>query len=167
MNHPLLHRAPAARAEARPAPDLAAAGLGAGSPVYTREGAIPVEFLLPGDAVVTRGAGCRTLIAVELAEVAAGPLVRLHAGALGPDRPSEDLLLAPGQLLLLRGALAEALAGRPQALLPAAALAAAGVAALEPAAGPRRLHRLRFAEAQVIYAAGAELLAPALHPAAG
>ena len=66
------------------------AGLAPGTQVLTLDGAIPVEFLNPGDRVITR-CGVRTLKAVMRHNLPEGTsLVRVSADALGglgtPDK---------------------------------------------------------------------------------
>jgi hypothetical protein len=124
----------------------------------TRSGEVRAADLTPGARVVTRDGGFRTLAAVELRQVEGVALVRIAAGALGDCRPERDLIVAPGQPVLVRGARALAQFGRSQALAPAEGLVdGAGVARVAPE-GAQTLVTLRFEGDHVIYASGLELL---------
>ncbi|AMY69883.1 hypothetical protein AKL17_2642 [Frigidibacter mobilis] len=68
--------------------------LAGGTRVLTLEGALPVDYLSPGDRVVTRG-GARVLCRIRAGRMT-GQMVRLRAGVLGEGRPERALLLAPG-----------------------------------------------------------------------
>lgn len=136
------------------------AGLARGTRVLTLDGALPVEYLSPGDRVITRG-GARLLRGVRAGRVT-GQMVRLRAGVLGMDRPEGELLLAPGTGVLIRDWRAQALYGAKQAVVPVRRLidgdfiAAVGVQDLP-------VYALEFDAPQVIYAEGIEIEAlPAL-----
>lgn len=156
---------------ARPDPAAACAagsfGLVADATVLTREGVRPAAELRPGMRVITRDGGFRTLAAATVRRVTDGPLVRIAAGALGPSRPERDLLLAPGQRVLLRGACAVARFGVAQAIAPAAALVDGDAIAVVKPSQPLDLCTLAFAHDHLIYAEGVELLCPAAAAAAG
>lgn len=144
------------------------AGIAAGTAILTRDGEIPVDWLMAGERVITRNAGLASLLAVESRLVGAAKLLCVRAGALGVGRPGRDLLLGPDQPVLLRDWRARALYGAPQVQVPVGALAdGLGIAAVA-AERPVRLFTLVFAEAHVIYAEGVELFAttPALAQAA-
>ena len=97
-----------------PQRELARAGVGMGARVATLDGMLPIEFLSPGDRVVTR-AGARTLRAVTV-HVVHGECVRLAPGVLGHDRPEGALVVGAGTPLLIRGWRATALYGCAQTL---------------------------------------------------
>ncbi len=130
-------------------------GLAAGTPVLTLMGAMPVEFLAPGDRVITR-AGARIVTAVEIAVVKDAPMIRVSEGVLGKDRPQADMLVTPSQPILIRDWRARALTGVDQAVMTAERLVDGDYIRPETVA-EARIVTLRFAEAQVIYAAGLEL----------
>jgi len=134
-------------------------GLAAGTRVLTRDGAIPVDWLMAGDRIITRDAGYATLLALEGRPATGEGLVRLARGALGRDRPDRDLLLAPDQPVFLRGATARALAGLDAVAVPVAALVDGRAIAAVAAAEGARLCTLVFAEPHVVYADGVELVA--------
>lgn len=139
-------------------------GITAGTPVLTLEGELPVQFLAPGDRVITRS-GARVLTAVEVTVVRDAAMVRISASALGHDRPENDLFVAPTQPILVRDWRAKALYGTDSAMVEAQRLADGDYIRKEVVAEVR-LFTLRFAREEVIYAAGLELsCAPALIPA--
>lgn len=136
-----------------------AGGMAAGSRVLTRDGESPVEWIMPGDKVVTRDAGLQPVLAVESRVVTSGLLVRVAAGALGVGRPGAELLLAPDQAVLLRDWRARALYGLREALVPVARLADGAIIASVAVRAPVRLFTLHLARRRILYADGMELSA--------
>jgi hypothetical protein len=130
-----------------------------GTRICTLDGILPVEYLQPGDRIVAR-AGLRKLLAVSVLRRRSLDLIRIRASVLGPDRPDEDLLLAPGQCVMIRDWRARILHGREVAAIPAARLED-GEFVIREAHGDVRLFTLRFAEDEVIYAEGLQLACPA------
>jgi hypothetical protein len=139
-------------------------GLALGTRVLTLEGELPVEFLSPGDKVITRS-GARELIALSADEVSDMPMMRISAAAFGEARPSGDRLIAPGQPVFLRDWRARAMFGTATAIVPAAKLADGEWIRKETLA-EARLFTLHFAEEEVIYAEGLELACSPLAEAA-
>ncbi len=137
---------------------VALAGMAAGTPVLTLDGELPVQFLAPGDRVVTRS-GARTIEAVEVEVVQDATMICIAASALGHDRPEAVLWVAPDQPLLLRDWRARALFGRESAIIPADRLVDGGYIRRVQVT-EARLFRLHFADEEVIYAAGVELPCP-------
>lgn len=134
----------------------------AGTLVRTLDGLIPVEFLTPGDRIVTR-AGARRLTSVSVVVRKQVNLVRVKASTMGHDRPDQDLLLSPGQPVLIRDWRAQALYGVPVAAIPVSRLADGEFVCVESHRNAR-LFTLRFDEDEVIYAEGLELACPAFLP---
>lgn len=136
------------------------AGFALGTRVMTADGEIPVEFLTAGDRIITRE-GMRVLRALTCTEASNITMIRVSSDSLGSGRPGEDVLLAPGQRVLLRDWRAKALFGQVQALVPIARLVDGQyISRCEvPAA---RLFALHFDTPQVIYAEGLELAATPL-----
>jgi hypothetical protein len=132
----------------------------AGTPILTLDGSLPVEFLQPGDRIVTR-AGMRRLSQVEVRVVRNARVVRIAHETLGKDTPSDDILVAAGQMVLVRDWRAQALAGVPAALFPAARLAD-GEYIRNQTLPEARLFTLVFEDEAIIYAAGLELVCPAM-----
>ena len=132
----------------------------AGTSVLTLEGELPVEFLQPGDRVLTR-AGMRRLKQVEVSVVQNARVVCIAHGTLGVDRPAEDVMVSAAQQILVRDWRAKAMFGTNSAMIPAAKLADGeyirGLTVAEA-----RFFTLSFDEDAVIYASGLELSCPAL-----
>ncbi|WP_168219773.1 Hint domain-containing protein [Pseudotabrizicola formosa] len=134
---------------------LPVCGVSAGTIILTLSGATPIEFIAPGDRVITR-AGARTVTGVEIAVVKDARVIRISAGVLGKDRPEADLTVPPTQPLVIRDWRARALTGADQAVMAAGRLVDGDYIRAETVA-EARLVTLRFAEPQVIYAGGLEL----------
>lgn len=137
-------------------------GMLAGTMVRTLDGVLPVEYLTPGDRIVTRN-GARRLTSISVQARKMIDLVRIRASTLGHDRPEQDLLVSPGQPILIRDWRASAIFGSPVAAIPASRLADGEFVCLETHRQVR-LFTLRFDEDEVIYAEGLELACPALLP---
>jgi hypothetical protein len=146
----------------RPSTDVT--GILAGSHVRTLDGVLPVDFLAPGDRVVTRS-GARRLASVSVLRRRALDLVCIRAATLGHDRPERDLWLAPDQRVLVRDWRARALYGAEVAAIPASRLAD-GEFILARTRKAVRLFTLRFDEDEVIWAEGVELACAAAEVAA-
>ncbi|MDP3197074.1 Hint domain-containing protein [Tabrizicola sp.] len=134
----------------------------AGTMVRTLDGVLPVEYLTPGDRIVTRS-GARRLTSVSVQARKVVDLVRIRASTIGHDRPEQDLLVSTGQPILIRDWRAKAIFGVPVAAIPASRLADGEFVCLETHAQVR-LFTLRFDEDEVIYAEGLELACPAFLP---
>lgn len=135
--------------------DMPDCGMAAGTMILTLAGAMPVEFVAPGDKIITR-AGARAVTAVEIAVVKDARMIRISEGVLGKDRPEADTLVSPKQPILIRDWRAKALMGVDQAVMAAERLVDGEYIRAEVVA-EARIVTLRFADAQVIYAAGLEL----------
>lgn len=132
-----------------------AQGITAGTNVLTLDGELPVQFLAPGDRVITR-AGARKLIDIEVSLLRGVEMVRISASALGHDKPEADLFVAPTQPVFVRDWRAQALFGRDSALVEAQRLTDGEYIRRETVAEVR-LFTLRFAAEEVVYAGGLEL----------
>jgi len=144
---------------ALPAAEAATSGIASGTVLATLEGYMPVDFLSPGDRIVTRE-GMRILREVNVTRYS-GPAVRITASALGHDRPEQDLTLPADTLVLLRDWRAEAIFGEEQALVPVERLVDGEFIAHDKVLG-LRLYELVFDAPQIIYAEGVELCCPGL-----
>jgi hypothetical protein len=129
-------------------------GLSGGTVVATCEGLLPVDFLEPGDRVVTR-AGMRILRAVRVHRYS-GPAVSISASALGHDRPEQDLTLPAHTPILVRDWRAGAIYGVDQAFVPAARLIDGEYVRAGVVRG-MRLYELVFDTPEVVYAEGVEI----------
>lgn len=134
----------------------------AGTMVRTLDGVLPVDYLTPGDRIVTRS-GARRLASVSVVLRKQVHLVRIRASSMGHDRPDQDLLLSPGQAIVIRDWRAKALYGVTAAAIPASRLADGEFICLETHRNAR-LFTLRFDDEEVIYAEGLELACPAFLP---
>ena len=132
----------------------------AGTPVLTLDGEMPVEFLQPGDRILTR-AGARRLKQIEVTVVRNARVIKISHGTLGVDCPTEDLTVSAAQEILVRDWRAKAMFGASQAMIPAARLADGEYIRAETLA-EARFFSLSFEDDAVIYAGGLELACPAL-----
>ena len=132
-----------------------AGGLALGTQVMTMDGALPVEFLSPGDRILTR-AGVRRLASVSVQLCQNVDMVRVRAGTLGFDRPCAETLVPLHQMVLIRDWRAQVLYGAPQALVAAGRLADGDLIRIETVA-EARIFTLAFETDVVIYAGGLEL----------
>lgn len=130
-------------------------GMAAGTTVMTAEGALPVEFLAPGDRIVTRS-GLRVLRGVVVQVVRRAAMVRVGTDTLGVGRPEAEVMLPAGQPVLVRDWRARAMFGQPRAMIPAGRLVD-GQIIRSVAVSDVRLYRLAFAQDEVVYAGGLEL----------
>jgi hypothetical protein len=125
-----------------------------GAAVMTLDGLLPVEYLSPGDRIVTRSGAAR-LRAVQM-HLAQGPLIRLAPGGLGHELPVHVLFLSPETQVLLRDWRAEVLYGSAQAMVQAGRLIDGDYITQVP--GERaRLFTLEFDVPQVIYVDNVEI----------
>lgn len=158
MSQGMMQMAHQAQTKASAASQGLTYGLLQGTPVLTLDGELPVEFLEPGDRILTR-AGSRRLKSVEVSIVRNARMMRVGASTLGRERPEEDLLLPASQPVLVRDWRAKALAGTAQAMIAVSKLADGEYIRGEIVA-EARLFTLGFEEEVVIYAGGLELGCP-------
>lgn len=133
-------------------------GIAAGSAVLTLGGVLPVEYLQPGDRVVTRGGATR--LKALIPSRYSGPAYVVQGGSLGHMLPGEDSILTPGTRILIRDWRAKTIFGRDSALVAVDALAD-GEYVREIVATDLPMFTLVFDTEQVVYAAGLELAAHA------
>lgn len=131
------------------------AGLAPGTIVLTMDGEIPVEFLSPGDRIITRR-GVRKLKAVMRHILPDGtPRVVVSSGALG-GKPATEIVVMPGQRIVVRDWRAQALWGKDIAAPRAARLVDGNYIRTETE-GSQIMLSLYFGAPEVIYADGLEL----------
>ena len=94
------------------------AGIVAGSIIFTAEGEIPVEYLSPGDKVVTRDSGMVTLLDTFVHRISA-QAVAIKAGSLGHTRPDHNVIIPAEQNILVRGWRARSMFGKAQTIVQA------------------------------------------------
>ncbi|MBW6418875.1 Hint domain-containing protein [Celeribacter sp. PS-C1] len=101
-------------------------GFGPGVMIETSEGPQPVEWLRPGDLLLTHDDGYQPLIWVgrsAVTDASFQPPLRIHAGAFRKRTPERDLILAPGHHLLLRSSQVELHFAENEVLVPSRDLA--------------------------------------------
>lgn len=133
----------------------------AGTMIETAHGPVEVQYLQPGDMVMTRDAGLQELIwtgarRVE-AEGALAPIV-ISKGALGNTR---DLVVSPQHRMLIEGWQAELLFGETEVLVKAKDLVN-GDTIYQRSGGKVNYHHILFDDHQVVFAEGAT--AESFHP---
>lgn len=135
---------------------VAQSGIVTGSAVLTLSGELPVEFLEPGDRIVTRGGAARlkSLVATRYS----GPAYVVQGGSLGHMLAGEDSVLTPGTRVLVRDWRAAALFGQDVALVAVESLSD-GEYVREIMVTDMPMFTLVFDTEHVVYAAGLEIAA--------
>jgi len=134
-----------------------APGLAAGTPVLTPSGLRPIEAINAGDMVQTCDGDNRPVIWSGCREVLARGRfrpIRLHAPYLGL---AGDVVVAPEQRLVIRGAEVEYLFSEEAALVEAHTLLHSNFAAIEPAGATIRYHQVLLEEHAILNIAGAQM----------
>jgi hypothetical protein len=101
-----------------------------GTRIRTDRGEVPVEEISEGDRVQTKDNGLQEVLwkgekRITGARLYAMPElrpIRLRAGALGVDRPEDDLVVSPSHRMLVKGAKARALFNADEVLVRASDL---------------------------------------------
>lgn len=101
-----------------------------GTMIETPSGPRAVETLRQGDRVQTRDSGAQEIQWIGSRRISGARLyvmpelrpVRIRAGALGIDRPEQELLVSPGHRMLIQGRQVQALFNAPEVLVTAADL---------------------------------------------
>ncbi|MCQ0092070.1 Hint domain-containing protein [Roseovarius sp. M141] len=134
-----------------------------GTQIATREGYVAVEDLSAGDRVMTmdngyqeiRWIGSRKIDAIDLKMHPKLLPIRIKAGAMGPNAPTQDLTVSPQHRMLIRSAIATRMFDRSEVLVPAKKLLALdGVDIVEDATEVEYFHIL-FDRHEIIIANGA------------
>lgn len=134
-------------------------GLGLGTLIMTSDGEMPVEYLSPGDRIVTHDAGLVRLARVQARDVAARDVVRVAPCFLTPEIATPDVLISAQQRIVLQDWRAKAMFGKPRALVPATRLLDGRYMARMSGARPVRLIRLAFdTETHILPIAGGTML---------
>lgn len=137
-------------------------GLVSGTLLLTADGEIPVEYLSPGDRIITRNAGLVPLSAVESIRTRE-EAVKIAAGSLGDKKPTHHVMVPAAQLVLVRDWRAKAMRGASQAVMPAGCLVD-GEFVTSLGERDMTLVRLGFHAPFVVYADGLEMSVPAMAP---
>jgi len=128
--------------------------------IRTLDGELPVEFLTPGDRIITRSTGATPLCAVEVDEITEAA-VEITPNAFDRDIPASPIILPASQPILLRDWRAKVMFGQPQAVTPIGTLVDHGII-LDRGALELTVFRLIFDRDHVIYAGGLELTSAAI-----
>jgi len=98
-----------------------------GTRISTENGAQPIETLREGDRVQTRDNGLQEIVWIGSRRMSGARMyvmpelrpIRIATGALGIERPDQELLVSPEHRMLVRGPTARALFNTPEVLVPA------------------------------------------------
>jgi hypothetical protein len=123
-------------------------GLAAGTGVLTTDGILPVEYLIPGDGVISRDAGVVALGHVVSRTVPARDVLRVRPRALDPEAGTDEFFISARQELYLTGWRARAMFGQPAALVAAERLVDGAYISRLAGSLPVELFQLTFADAQ-------------------
>src|SRR5690606_4174674 len=102
-------------------------GLTPGTRIATPGGPRPAMEIRPGDRVLTCDGGAEEVLWTGARRISGARLhampwlrpVRIRAGALGPGAPADDLIVAPGQRVVVTGAAARDLFAEAEVLVAA------------------------------------------------
>ena len=98
-----------------------------GTRISTPGGMTAIEDLREGDRVMTRDNGPQEVLWIGSRRITGARMfvmpqlrpIRFRPGALGIDRPDQELLVSPEHRMLVKGAAAQALFNTPEVLVPA------------------------------------------------
>lgn len=101
-----------------------------GTLISTPNGPIPIEAMQVGDLVNTRDNGAKEIVWMGQRRITGARMfvlpslrpIRISAGALGIERPEQELLVSPEHRMLVRGRAARALFNTPEVLVAAGQL---------------------------------------------
>ena len=130
-------------------------GLIAGTGVYTADGVIPVEYLTPGDRIITRDNGVVRLRALRRGRVTLRPIV-VKAGSLGFEAGEADIAVPPQAMLHIRDWRAQMIKKNTTANIAAKDLVDGEFVAYG-AEKTVQVCELQFDQPQTVYADGLEL----------
>ncbi|MCB4455747.1 Hint domain-containing protein [Leisingera sp. McT4-56] len=135
-----------------------------GTLIATPSGPKPVEQLREGERVQTRDNGAREILWIGSRRISGARLyvmprlrpIRIHAGALGIDRPEQELLVSPDHRMLLRGARVRELFNTPEVLVAASDLVNGRTILPDTSVREVTYIHLMLADHQVLWANGVE-----------
>lgn len=142
-----------------------------GTRIETPDGPRLVEELREGDYVQTKDNGAEEIQWIGSRRMSGARLfamphlrpVRIRAGALGVDRPEEELLVSPEHRMLIKGEIAQALYNTPEVLVSAKDLVNGRNIAVDLAVREVTYVHLLLPRHQVLWANGVET--ESFHPA--
>lgn len=131
-------------------------GLLGGSQVLTLRGYVQISSLEAGDRVVTRN-GTRTLKELHVERHMMRP-IRVGQGTLGFSRPNSDMMMAPGQEVMVRDWRAEMLFGRDMVIVNINTMVDGKYICEEAELDLHDVYQLRFEGEEIFYADGVEIV---------
>jgi hypothetical protein len=142
-----------------------------GTMIATPDGPRPVEELREGDRVQTRDNGAQEVLWIGSRRMTGARLfampklrpIRFRAGALGIERPDQELVVSPDHRMLIRGSAARALFNTPEVLVAARDLVNGSTIAVDSALKHVTYVHLMLPDHQVLWANGVE--SESFHPA--
>lgn len=120
-----------------------------GTLIKTKKGEVDVADILPGERVLTRDNGYKSVLWAGAKKIGPADLeatpelrpVRIATGALGRGMPERDMLVSPQHRLMMAGAAIELLFGEDEVLVAASHLVGRpGISRVSPAAGVTYVH---------------------------
>lgn len=153
------------------APDSGVICFTPGTRITTPEGPKPIETLREGDYVQTRDSGAQQIQWIGSRRMTGARLfamprlrpIRIKPGALGIERPDQELIVSPEHRMLVRGAAARALFNAPEVLVRARDLVNGGTVAVDSMLREVTYVHLLLPGHEVIWANGVET--ESFHPA--
>ncbi len=142
-----------------------------GTMIDTPDGPRPVESLHEGDRVQTKDNGPQEVLWIGSRRMTGARLfampklrpIRLRAGALGIERPDQELIVSPEHRMLISGPAAQALFNTPEVLVAARDLVNGSTVAVDTALKEVTYIHLLLPNHQVLWANGVE--SESFHPA--
>ena len=142
-----------------------------GTMIDTPDGRRPIDILAEGDWVQTKDngpqqilwKGARRMTGARLFAMPRLRPIRIRAGAVGIDRPDDELLVSPGHRMLIKGRVARALFNTPEVLVTARDLVNGGSVAVDVQLPEVTYIHLMLPSHQVLWANGVET--ESFHPA--
>ncbi len=141
--------------------DLPMSGLGPGTILMTSEGEMPVEWLAPGDKVLTRDRGAQPVLWVKRVRASApgsmtlpDPVVLFPGDCGRAAIPWEKLRLSPGHRVLLRLPEVELNFAEKEVLASVSDLSRRSNARPDPEMGPLVYHHIVMPRHELILAGG-------------
>lgn len=142
-----------------------------GTMIDTPDGRRPIDMLREGDLVQTKDngtqkvlwKGSRRMTGARLFAMPKLRPIRIRSGALGIERPDDELLVSPGHRMVIKGRVAQALFNTPEVLVTARDLVNGSSIAVDVQLPEVTYIHLMFEGHQVLWANGVET--ESFHPA--
>lgn len=142
-----------------------------GTRIETPDGPRLVEELREGDYVQSKDSGAQQIQWIGSRRMSGARLfampklrpIRIRAGALGVERPDEELLVSPEHRMLVKGEVAQALFNTPEVLVSAKDLINSGSITVDMAVREITYIHILLPQHQILWANGVET--ESFHPA--